>query len=81
MLGNLYAAQLLATIRKQLSNLDSTIESGDLRPLVGWLRENVHRYGAMYEPQELLRRITGEELDSAYFVRYVQEKYGAIYGV
>jgi len=80
MLGNLYAAQLLATIRKQLPNLDATIEKGDLKPLLGWLRENVHRYGAMYEPQELIERITGKALDSAYFVRYVKDKFGAIYG-
>jgi carboxypeptidase Taq len=81
MLGNLYAAQMLATIRKQLPNLDSTIQKGDLKPLLGWLRENVHQYGAMYEPQELIKRITGEELNSTYFVRYVKEKFGAIYGI
>ncbi len=81
MLGNLYAAQMLATIRKALPNLDATIQKGDLRPLLGWLRENVHQVGAMYEPQELMKRITGEELNSSYFVRYVKEKYGAIYGI
>jgi len=79
MLGNLYAAQMLATIKKQLPNLDAAIEAGDLKPLVGWLRENVHRYGAMYEPQEMMKRVTAEELNPAYFVRYVKEKFGAIY--
>jgi carboxypeptidase Taq len=79
MLGNLYAAQMLATIRKELPNLDKTIEAGDLKPLLGWLRENVHQYGAMYEPQELMKRIAGEELNPAYFVRYVKDKFGAIY--
>ena len=80
MLGNLYAAQLYATMRDQVPHLDAAIGRGDLKPLVDWLRENVHRYGAMYEPQELMERITGHELDSAHFVRYVKEKYGAIYG-
>ncbi len=46
---------------------------------IGWLREHVHRYGAMYEPQEMMKRVTGEELNPAYFVRYVKEKFGAIY--
>ncbi|MGD9675214.1 MAG: carboxypeptidase M32, partial [Candidatus Bipolaricaulia bacterium] len=81
MLGNLYAAQMLATIRKQLPNLDATIQKGDLKPLLGWLREHVHRYGAMYEPQEMMTRVTGEELNPAYFVRYVKEKFSAIYKI
>jgi carboxypeptidase Taq len=81
MLGNLYAAQMLATIRRELPNLDSTIQKGDLKPLLNWLRENVHQYGGMYEPQDLMKRITGEELNPAYFVRYVKEKFGAIYGI
>jgi carboxypeptidase Taq len=81
MLGNLYAAQMLATIRRELPNLDSTIQKGDLKPLLGWLQENVHQYGGMYEPQDLMKRITGEELNPAYFVRYVKEKFGAIYGI
>jgi Zn-dependent M32 family carboxypeptidase len=32
-----------------------------------------------YEPKDLLKRITGEDPDSAYFVRYIEEKYSQIY--
>jgi carboxypeptidase Taq len=79
MLGNLYAAQIYRTMRKDLPTLDKSIQSGDFQPLVGWLREKVHQHGAAYLPQELMQRVTGEELDPSYFVRYVTEKYGAIY--
>ncbi len=79
MLGNLYAAQMLPTIRKALPNLDGELQRGDLKSLRGWLRENVHRHGAAYEPDELIRRITGAPLDSTHFVNYVREKYSDIY--
>jgi carboxypeptidase Taq len=79
MLGNLYAAQMLPTIRSALPKLDNDLRKGDLKTLLGWLRKNVHQYGAAYEPDELMRRITGEPLNSEHFVRYIKEKYGDIY--
>lgn len=81
MLGNLYAAQMLPKIRKDLPALDADIRRGDTKPLLGWLRENVHRHGATYQPNELIERITGHALDPAHFVRYVKEKYSDIYGL
>jgi carboxypeptidase Taq len=79
MLGNLYAAQMLVTLREELPTLDGQIEASDFAPLLGWLREKVHRWGATYDPDELIERITGHGLTSAHFVRYVTEKYSEIY--
>ena len=79
MLGNLYAAQLFATMREALPSLDTQIEQGDFEPLLAWLRENVHQYGAAYEPEELITKITGRPLDGSFFARYVTEKYSDIY--
>jgi carboxypeptidase Taq len=79
MLGNLYAAQILVTLRREIPSLDAQIESGDFGPLVGWLREKVHRLGAIHDPDDLIRQITGQALDSGHFVRYVTEKYSDIY--
>ncbi len=79
MLGNLYAAQMLPAIRKSLPSLDDDLRRGDMKPLLGWLRENVHQHGAAFEPDELIRRVTGQPLDAAHFVRYVKDKYRDIY--
>ena len=79
MLGNLYAAQMFDTLRKSRPNLDAEIASGDFSGLLGWLRENVHQHGAIYEPTELMTRVTGKPLDSSYFVHYIQEKFSEVY--
>jgi carboxypeptidase Taq len=79
MLGNLYAAQMLPAIRKSLPTLDDDLRRGDMKPLLGWLRENVHQHGAAFEPDELIRRVTGQPLDAAHFVRYIKDKYSEIY--
>jgi len=81
MLGNLYAAQLFDTLRQGRPNLDEEIASGDFTGLLGWLREHVHQYGAIYEPTELMTRVTGKPLDSSHFVNYIQDKFSAVYKV
>ena len=46
-----------------------------------WLRQNIHRHGGKFEPQELMQRVTGSKIDSGAYMRYLQEKYGKIYGL
>jgi carboxypeptidase Taq len=81
MLGNLYAAQISHTLRADIPALDAQIASGDFAPLLAWLCDKVHRHGAIHEPEELIRRITGENLGSEAFLAYVTEKYSDLYGL
>ncbi len=80
-LGNLVSAQLWQVIKRDLPDLDTQIEMGEFSPLLGWLRENVHRHGAKYEPQVLVQRITGSKIDPQPYVQYLRTKYSDIYGL
>ncbi len=80
-LGNLVGAQLYYTLRDAYPDFDDRLAAGDMRFILAWLRENVHRYGHLYSTNELVQRATGKPLDSAYFARYLAEKYGPIYGL
>jgi carboxypeptidase Taq len=80
-LGNLYAAQFWAAARRRVPGLEKCIASGDTGPLLGWLRKNVHRHGKRYEAAELMEKATGKKLSEDYFIGYVKEKYGPIYGI
>jgi carboxypeptidase Taq len=73
-LGNLYAAQLFATARKQLGDVDEQFAAGEFRPLLNWLRDNVHSQGRCYLPHELMQRVNGRPLDSADFISYLKGK-------
>jgi carboxypeptidase Taq len=73
-LGNLMAAQMWERVRADLPELDDQLERGEFAPLRDWLRENVHRHGRTFEPRELLRRITGEELRVEPLVDYLRAK-------
>ena len=79
MLGNLYSAQFFAAVRKEIPDLDEKIARGKLSELLAWLREKIHQYGKIYQPKELIERVTGHAPDSSHFVRYIVDKYTDIY--
>jgi carboxypeptidase Taq len=75
-LGTLNAAQLFHAARKQVDGLDADLRGADYKPLLGWLRDNIHRHGRRYSPTELMQRATGEPTNAAYFLDYLKKKYG-----
>ena len=81
MLGNLYAAQITRTLRQEIPSLDEQIADGDFTPLLEWLRDRIHRFGAIYEPGDLIVRITGGELSPEPFLEYIHDKYSEIYAL
>lgn len=78
-LGNMYAAQMLHTMRKELPNLDQLIEEGNLAPIKEWLTDKVYKYGKSEKPSEIIVRVTGEDLNPDYLADYLEEKYKEIY--
>lgn len=80
-LGNLVSAQLWEKIRKDIRNLDDQICKGNFSELLGWLRKNIHQYSHKYEPQTLMQKVTGSKITPEPYVRYLNQKYGDIYGL
>jgi carboxypeptidase Taq len=80
-LGNLISAQLWEKINKKIRNLDDQIRKGDFRELLAWLRKNIHQYGQKYEPQQLVKKVTGSAISPQPYVRYLTKKYSEIYGL
>ena len=80
-IGSFYAAQFFNQAKKELPDLTGQIESGNLLPLLNWLREKIHQHGRIYTSAELCRLVTGKELDFNGFMGYAREKYDSIYGI
>ena len=75
LLGTMAAAQIWHVVPEETKNL----RGGDLKGLREWLRENIHKHGRLYTPKELLIRVTGEELNPRFFVRYLENKFRKLY--
>lgn len=80
-LGNLMSVQLFEAAERDLGDLDAQFAAGEFRPLLGWLREHVHRHGRARSADEILHGATGEPLRVEPWLAYVRRKFGAVYGV
>jgi carboxypeptidase Taq len=79
-LGNIYSGQILAALAKDMQDWRSQLAQGNLKNIKGWLIKNVHSHGDLYDPTDLIRRITGKKLDAEPYLQYLQEKYSKLYG-
>lgn len=80
-LGNLISLQLWECIESDIPELSELVRSGEFTPLLDWLKNNIHKHGAKYEPQELVQKVTGSKIDPNPYMKYLQTKYGDIYGL
>ncbi len=80
-LGSLLSAQIFEAVEEELGDQTEAFEKLEFDPLLGWLREKIHRHGCRYSAIELTRRATGKDLSSAAFLRHVKSKAAFHYGV
>jgi len=78
-LGNLVSAQLWEKIHQDLPSLEDQIRQGKFDDLLGWLRVNVHQHGAKFQPQVLVKRVTGSTIHPEPYMHYLRTKYAEIY--
>lgn len=80
-LGNIISAQIWEKALVDLPDLYDQFARGEFMPLREWLREKLHRHGRKFSPKETLERLVGGPIDVAPYIRYLQNKFGEIYGV
>ena len=74
-LGNLNAAQLMRRAAEDVPALATELRAGKYSSLLAWLRKKVHRPGQRYDPQELMRRATGETTQGAHHLEHLRQKF------
>ena len=88
-LGTLMSVQLLDAARRDLGDpstgsgqtLDDALARGTYRPLLGWLREHVHRWGRVRSARQILEATTGRPLTAEPWLAYARAKFGELYGL
>jgi carboxypeptidase Taq len=80
-LGNLVSVQIWERLNQEIADIKDQIRRGEFSRLLDWLKTNIHIHGSKFEPQELIERVTGSKIDPQPYMRYLNEKYGEIYGL
>ena len=79
-LGNAYGAQILHTMEKEF-DVFADVRKGDLSKIGEWLTQRVFPFASLSTPDEWIRRITGEGLNTSYYLDYLEKKFRPLYGL
>ena len=79
-LGNIYSGQMLTKVQQDIPDWGRQLADGKLEAIKSWLVKNVQSRGNLYDPAELMKTVTGKELDAGPYLEYLKEKYSELYG-
>ncbi len=80
-LGAIYASQFYETLKQEKPDLENEIESGNLAIIREWLNQKIHQKGRLLSVPELVKQVTGDELNPEIFLNYLKNKYRKIYRI
>ncbi|MGH7213414.1 MAG: carboxypeptidase M32 [Tepidisphaeraceae bacterium] len=80
-LGNMYAAQFFAQARADIPGLEDSFTHGDFRPLLDWLRTNIHQHGKRHTARQLVKKVTGRDLSPQPLLDHLRGKASDFHGV
>ncbi|MCL6548589.1 MAG: carboxypeptidase M32 [Alicyclobacillus sp.] len=80
-LGNIYAAQFRTALARDIPDYLQHVREGRMEPIKAWLNDRIHRHGKLLQPREIVRQVTGEDVNPAHLVAYFKEKFAPLYGL
>jgi carboxypeptidase Taq len=78
-LGNVYAGCLMAALRNDLPDLDTSLAQGDTSPATTWLASHLQQHGGLREPVDTIRHAIGGEPSEEPLLDYLEAKFERIY--
>ena len=79
-LGSAFGAQFYHRMLQDL-DVNGALRSGDYLAPISWLKTNIHQYGASLTASEIIQRVCGEAFKPEYYIDYLENKYGELYGL
>jgi len=80
-LGNVYAGCLWHAMNTALPGLEGQLSRGETGAAVEWLRVNLQRHGGLNSPRETIALACGFEPSEGPLLTYLEDKFGALYGL
>ena len=79
-LGSAIGAQILNKMEKEIK-LDQLLEKGEFKKIIKYLKNNIQKYGALYNYNQLLKMYTGYSFNPKYYISYLKTKYSKLYDI
>jgi carboxypeptidase Taq len=78
-LGAIYASQFYKALTQADVDMAKQVETGNFTPIRSWLGTQIHQQGRLLSVPDLVKQVTGEDLNPEYFLDYLKNKYRQIY--
>lgn len=74
-IGHMMAAQIHDRMKKDVQNIPGLLRSGNFLPVRDWLNDNIHKYGRLKRPAQLVEDVTGMPLNPSALIHHLEERY------
>ncbi len=79
-LGNIYDGMLLEKMQQDIPYWLSGVSKGEILPVIDWMKNNVHLKSDLYNPADLIEKVTGKKMTAKPYLDYLEKKYTTIFG-
>ncbi len=79
-IGTAIASQIYAYMKDHMP-INDYLKEGNLTPIREFLRDNIHKYGALKNSNDILTEVCGEKFSAEYYINYLKEKYTKLYNI
>ncbi len=74
-IGALNAAQIFATLRREVPDWQEKLARGNVAFIRNWLSDKVWSKGSTMDSQEIIRSATGEQTNADFFLEHIRSRY------
>lgn len=78
-LGNVYSGCLAQALRRDVNDMDALMRTGNLSPLIDWMRAHVHNKGSLNPSRETVALAAGQDPDEKPLLAYLEAKFTDLY--
>ena len=79
-MGNIYDGMWIEKLVKEVPNWIDEVGKGNNAPAIDWMKKNVHHYSSLYDPADLVKKITGKDTTAGPYLDYLENKYSNLFG-
>ena len=77
-LGSAFSAQFFEAMTNEI-DVDYALENNEFETIENWLKEKIHKHGALYKADTIIQNVCGDSFDPNVYVDYLIDKYSKIY--
>lgn len=81
LLGSIYDGMFLEQVESELGDVDTILKEGRIKEITRWLNRNIHQYGSIRTPNEVIENVCHREVTAQPLIKYFKEKYEKLYNL